>query len=297
MKKLFSLLSIILISLVYINVNAMDFDISAKGSAKITIKYSEEEAISGAKVDLYKVADLIVNENGNIEYKYVDELSGEVFKLTDLTNVEKNDSSEDEYKKSAEAAKKIDFSKLEAIKTGVTDSNGIVEFNDLELGLYLVNQSNTVEHYTKIDPYLFTVPGYTDNEWIYDIESLPKPTIEKLDDLTITKVWNNNTNEALPESITVNIYNASELFKTVEITANNNWTITLKNVPYSTDYSVKEENIPSGYNAAYKKDAMNFTIINTNKLPQTGAFTFIIPIFVLVGITLASIGLYLEKRN
>ena len=295
MKKIYFFISVLLVSLMYLNVNALD--INKKGSAEIIIEYSEEEPIVGAGIDLYKIADLVIDDNGHVEYKYVPELSGEVFKLQDLTGLDINSTKDDEYKKSVEVAKSIDLSKLSKIDTKTTDSNGRVKFENLDLGLYLVKQTGAVKGYTNIDEFVFTVPGYDNGDWIYDIVSMPKPTIEKLVDLNITKVWNNNSNGEIPNSLTINIYNKDELFETIELTKDNNWTMTIENVPYSTYYRVEEVNIPSGYNVTYLNEDNNFTIINTNKLPQTGALTYMIPLFAFIGIGFTSLGLYFNKKN
>ena len=296
MKRILLILSIILLS--FITVNASTLDLNTKGSIDITIKYNDEEPIVGATIELYKVASLIVNEDGNIEYKYVEELSGEVFKLNELTGVVSTDSEADQVEKGIKAAKKIDYSSLTPILEGNTDSKGNVKFENLELGLYLVIQSNQVKGYTKLDPYLLTIPTSTNGEWVYDVTSLPKPEIEKLADLTIKKIWNNSTNEKLPDTIIVDILNDNELLETIVLSEENSWTLTLEDVPYSDSYSVEEKNVPAGFNVSYSQEGLfDFTIINTSKLPQTGAFTFIVPMLITFGVALIIVGFYLEKKD
>ena len=296
MKRILLILSIILLS--FITVNASTLDLNTKGSIDITIKYNDEEPIVGATIELYKVASLIVNEDGNIEYKYVEELSGEVFKLNELTGVVSTDSEADQVEKGIKAAKKIDYSSLTPILEGNTDSKGNVKFENLELGLYLIIQSNQVKGYTKLDPYLLTIPTSTNGEWVYDVTSLPKPEIEKLADLTIKKIWNNSTNEKLPDTIIVDILNDNELLETIVLSEENSWTLTLEDVPYSDSYSVEEKNVPAGFNVSYSQEGLfDFTIINTSKLPQTGAFTFIVPMLITFGVALIIVGFYLEKKD
>ena len=296
MKKILLIFMIMLFGIT--SVKADTLDLNTKGSIDITIKYNYEETIEGANIQLFKIASLVIDENSNIAYQYVEELSGEMFQLNELTGVISTDTEDEQAEKCIKAAKKIDFSGLTPVAELTTNSSGNVKFEDLELGLYLVNQSNKVKGYTVLDPYILTIPTVEEDEWVYDITSLPKPEIEKLADLIIKKVWNNNTNEKLPESITVDILNNGDLYESITLSSEDDWTLTLEDIPYSDSYSVEEKDIPNGYTVAYSQDGLfNFTIVNTNKLPQTGTYSFVPPLLITFGTAIVLTGFYLQKKE
>lgn len=51
---------------------------------------------------------------------------------------------------------------------------GVAEFDDLEVGLYLVVQTTAAENYNVINPFLVSVPIQENGSYVYDVDALPK---------------------------------------------------------------------------------------------------------------------------
>ena len=71
---------------------------------------------------------------------------------------------------------------LQAIQKGISDTDGMIKFPDLELGYYLVVETQAPNGYITGKPFLIAVPS-TNNyqngeqqgtEWVYDVEANPK---------------------------------------------------------------------------------------------------------------------------
>lgn len=79
-------------------------------------------------------------------------------------------------------------SKPKAAATLTTDANGQVLFKDLNMGMYLVEQtgkSGTAEKYSTFSPFLITIPAVAeDGSIIYQIDCLPKTQTATLTDST-----------------------------------------------------------------------------------------------------------------
>ena len=85
--------------------------------------------------------------------------------------------------------------------------------------------------------------------------------------LTVNKVWNdaNNQDGLRPTSIKVNLLANGQVVKTVELTADGNWTAAWTDLPVyqagkKITYTVEEANVPAGYHATVNGD----TITNTH---------------------------------
>ena len=289
MKKILSFLIMILL-INFINVNADSIvDFNKKGSLTITLMESESsEYISVASIKVTKIASAYLDNNSNIVYEFVDELKNSNIILDDLT---KEDLLKDILKYMEENNIELNGD------INNTDDLGKVSFNDLDLGLYIISQENIVEGYSSIDSYLLTIPTIIDNEWVYDIDSLPKTELIKLIDISVEKIWKNNR-ISIPNSVTIELLKDEEVIDSVTLSEENEWKHVFERLPISDSYSVREKDVPKGYKVTYKQDGdYSFTVINTNKLPQTGEYTFIIPILVSLGIILIGIGLYLDKRG
>ena len=130
-------------------------------------KLGVDTAIEGAEIGIYKIADL-KSENGSANYTVSETYSSLAFS------------------ESVELAKKFaDIAEtLSPIATGVTDSNGVYQFNDLEQGMYLVRElsaSGEAKKYQLFEPYMVSVPLAVSvnevNEWQYDVLSEPKTKV------------------------------------------------------------------------------------------------------------------------
>ncbi len=171
MKKILNLLLVSLFLLLSFNrafANEVA-DIKRKGSINITLKNSNQDKIDGIELALYKVADVEVN-NGYI-FRYSNE-----FKNFINLNIDDNIHTANYPLKLAEV---VSANKLTPRKKDIS-KGGVVKFSDLEMGLYLFVQTNSVDGYVSINPFLVTMPvRNSDGTLTYDIEATPKAGILK----------------------------------------------------------------------------------------------------------------------
>lgn len=268
--------------------NTIDFN--SKGSIEITLsEKTDNEKIEGAEILLYKVADA-KSENHNLVFEYIDELKSCNASLNDL-----------ETKSKSEDIEKCINENINSLKQ-ITDVNGTVKYNDLDLGLYLVKQNNIVKGYSKIDSFLVMTPKITDNKWIYDIKSTPKTDIIRVIDINVKKVWNtstSNTNDSikLPRSIEVELLLNDKVIDTVKLSKDNNWSYTWEDLAKSEEYTIKEINVPKGYTPSYQKDNNTFIVTNTSTLVQTGQMLWIVMLLIITGITFIIISIIYDRKT
>ncbi len=287
-KRINYLLVIITLFLGFmLTVNAEEnhtIDFSRKGSIEITLhELSEDTYVEDAKITIYKIADAY-NEGVNLAFKYTEEFSSCNVSLDDLTD--------------ENLAKKI----ASCVTDGVigtslsTDSDGVVKFTDLDLGLYLVSQTNKVEGYSNIDSFLVHIPKVIDNSWTYDIEARPKTDIYKEIDITVNKVWNTDDND-LPEKVEIELLLDGEVIDKVILNSSNNWTYTFEDLEKSDKYSVREVNIPKGYKASYSNNEYVFTVTNTDTLANTGQLFYSIIVLAVSGLIFILLGAIEMKKG
>ncbi len=171
--------------------DAATLDENAYGSISITMINENNERIGGGVLTAYKVAQL--DKNGTVlSYSLTDEFRDcgiDVTELTaDLTDTEL-----------AELAFKFETYAKDTDVTGqemTIDSEGDAYLPQASLGLYLISQTQTAEGWAAINPFLISVPFDDGNEWIYNVDALPK--IEPLSalDETQTSSEEQSTKEA-----------------------------------------------------------------------------------------------------
>mgnify|MGYP003302952838 FL=1 len=259
-------------------------DFSRKGSIEVTLhEMSEDTYVEGAEITIYKIADAYL-DGVNLAFKYTDEFSSCSVSLDDLTI--------------DDLSKKITLCvKPESVGTSlITNDLGTVIFNDLDLGLYLVSQTNKVEGYSNIDSFLVQIPKVIDNSWTYDIIANPKTDIYKEIDLVVNKVWNTDSNK-LPEKVEIELLLDGEVIDTVILNSTNKWTHTFKNLEKSDKYSVREINIPKGYKVSYTNNEYIFTVTNTDTLANTGQLFYSIIILAVFGLVFILLGVIEIKKG
>ena len=289
-------IKIILLSILMLystNIYALEgntIDFNSKGSIEIILnEKTDNEKIEGAEILLYKVADA-KSENHNLMFEYIDELKSCNASLNDL-----------ETKSKSEEIEKCINENIKSLKQ-ITDINGTVKYNDLDLGLYLVKQNNIVEGFSKIDSFLVMIPKIVNNKWIYDIKSTPKTDIIRVIDINVKKVWNtstSNTNDSikLPRSIEVELLLNDKVIDTVKLSKDNNWSYTWEDLAKSEEYTIKEINVPKGYTPSYQKDNNTFIVTNTSTLVQTGQMLWIVMLLIITGITFIIISIIYDRKT
>ena len=267
---------------------AQDLNFDRSGSISITLMDQDGKTpITGAELSLYYVATVSLNSNDNLSYNFVDTFKNCGFALEDSALSAKLDVFVKEHTISAE--------KL------LTDENGKATFTNLPLGLYFLQQTNTVTDYAPCTSFLATVPNKSADGYVYDVNASPKTDVAKLTDITIKKVWNTGTSAKPDSSISVQLLKEGVVVKTATLSAQNNWQITYTDMPESDAYSILETDIPKGFIATYSKNGYVFTVTNTPGLAQTGQLIWPIPVLAMAGLCLIAIGTILlrkpRKRN
>ena len=144
-----------------------------KATLTITCHYDDNGVVTkvdNAELEITKIADVSVNE-GHVTYTLLPEYADCNINFSDMTASESNEA----------AQKLLEIKQEKGIKgpTAVTDSEGVVNFNDLAYGMYLITQNSaagTAEDFENISPFLVMVPN-PDTEsltWDYDVETEPK---------------------------------------------------------------------------------------------------------------------------
>lgn len=143
-------------------------DSSQKGSVTVDFRSTDTgEAILGGTFTLYKVAVA----------KQVD--GDHVFQLTD-SFAQSNVSLEGIKEEDAGAKELASVLEIYAERNHLTgdrvaaDENGQAVWKDLELGLYLVVNTDPAEGYVPINSFLISVPRYLDGAYVYDVQASPK---------------------------------------------------------------------------------------------------------------------------
>lgn len=272
-------------SVVLADINDHIVDFSKNGSINITLKENDINAISSAEITIYHVATVTSKDN-KLVYTYNEAIKDCQGNLNDLTD----ESLTDEINKCITNVSLPSQSKL-------TNNEGRIDFKNLELGLYLVRQTNNVEGYSNIEPFLVNIPKEIDNKWVYDIKAEPKTDIIRLMDITVLKKWDIVGSENTPLSVTIELLKGDEVVDTINLNNDNNWTHTWKQIPLSDEYSVKEINIPDQYTPTYRQEGNQFIVTNTKTLVQTGQNMFIIEMLSIIGLLLIVTGIIYDKRK
>lgn len=165
-----------------------------------------------------------------------------------------------------------------------------VIFNNLKDGYYLITGESyfdTNYKYT-IMPSLLKI---TSNK-----EITPKFEKEKLEkyNLKVIKSWNDDFNTH--SAIKISLYKNNVKTKTIELNNENNFEYVFENLDRKDDYTVFEEDIPSGYTLEIVRDNDTITLINSfknissyndiknDKLPQTGLLQWPFLYLIVIGI-------------
>lgn len=166
MKRIYltGTLIIILLILPVIKTYAEEIDISKIGSIKIDCKH-ENISLKNMNTKIYKIANI----NQNNEYTY---LSNFQVKERELNNI----ATSDLVKYSEELVEFINTNNIEPNNSSTTNQEGIATFNNLSVGLYLLEyESLSDNQYTyNISPVLISVPTIENNIIKYDLEINPK---------------------------------------------------------------------------------------------------------------------------
>lgn len=135
------------------------------GSITVTMTY-KSEAVPGGKLVLYRVGDVAEN-NGDYFFQLVDELAYLDVELIDPTST----------KLTELIADAVEDSTLRG-SVETIDKNGVVTFEGLKIGLYLLAQEQAAPGYNDVAPFLVGVPNNENGTYVYEVNASPKVELE-----------------------------------------------------------------------------------------------------------------------
>ena len=139
-------------------------DLSRKGSITVTVRMGEMP-VSGGSLTLYRVGD-IAEDDGNYSFALTEAFAASGVSLDDLSAPEL-----------AETLAKYTANVSGVTKTISTD--GSAAFTELELGLYLVVQSEAAPGYSRLTLFLVSVPYMEDGAYQYEVDATVKGELER----------------------------------------------------------------------------------------------------------------------
>lgn len=206
--------------------------------------------------------------------------------------------------------------KIKPYKELETKENGIVTFDNLELGVYLVTGNTSVINNASIktNAFLVELPSKdkVSGKYLYDVEAKTKNNeiTESNIDFEVEKIWINDENTSnKPKSIEIELFKESKLYDTITLNENNNWKYVWNNLESKYNWTVVEKNVPKHYTVSYEKYSKLVKIKNTYKknsttvkppntnLPQTGNTWIIAQCIALVGLVCISAGCIIKRKN
>lgn len=122
---------------------------------------TNNKALSGGELTVYRVAE-VQRKNGNLSFEYCGDFDGCAIELGDLTDSTLAAQLQEYLPQSAEGT------------TKTIDADGNVTFRGLELGLYLIVQTEASKGYEPINPFLVSLPMAEDGKWNYAVDASPK---------------------------------------------------------------------------------------------------------------------------
>ncbi len=217
--------------------------------------------------------------------------------------------------------------KIEPTVKGITDEKGILKFDDIPQGMYvIIGTSHTQDGYVfKTAPFVISLPSldFDENTWIYDVEAEAKHSSEVAPDETeyvskkVLKVWNDKGYESKrPKEVVMQILCDGEIYDTVTLNAENNWAYTWEKLDNSKKWVIVEKEI-SGYSPLGTWAESTFVVTNSyknatpqtpgatntpgssntgTKLPQTGQLWWPVPILIALGLLFVVVGVYRRQR-
>lgn len=161
MKRLIAFSAAIVLLAAMLAVPVFAVDLERKGSITASMTYNDAP-VPGGTMTLYRVASLHPDDRDMFHYVQAFKDCG--ISLDEL-----------DFDTAVELATFVYQNELEGL-TQKIGKDGVVRFEDLEVGLYLLIQWEAAEGFYELAPYLISIPNNEDGVYVYDIKSAPKQT-------------------------------------------------------------------------------------------------------------------------
>lgn len=145
-------------------------DFSQKASLKLTVKDTDGKSVGGGRLEIFKVADLALDDDGNLFWQVDEAFEGASADLSDPQNPQLVNYLEDYVSRQS----------LSGITSSISEE-GTAQFDGLDLGLYLVRQTRPASGYQKMSSFLIDVPAIEDETVNYQVEAFPKAAVNPRD--------------------------------------------------------------------------------------------------------------------
>lgn len=231
----------------------------------------EETPIEGMEIELFRFASV----GEDFQYTLAGAFEGYPVEVNGI-------SSQEEWKEVCSTfGAYITADSLKPDVTVLTNEEGKAAFTDLETGLYLIRWTgNPIPGgIYGFEPFILSLPTLNEEgEWIYDLESLPKPggnvDYPSRYPFRVIKQWKDYSDKDRPASVIVELYRDGQFWDTVELKAENNWTYTWSENEVH-EWTLVERSIPKRYTVRIERDGTTFFVTNTTTEsppppPQTG---------------------------
>lgn len=244
--------------------------IDTKRETSLTVFYKKnDKVISGASFSLYRVADMSDRAYYTLSGDYqnyaveLNGLDGEGWRAAAETLAAYT--ARDGYAPSA---------------SGTTDDRGMLSFEELNTGLYLlVGERLTIGNDTYIpEPSLISLPGTdSSDDLLYERMVSPKAEVSSQpggedpdpDHVSrkVLKVWKNDSASQRPAQVTVQLLQDGAVYDTVALSEENGWSHTWTGLDKDHDWQVTEKEVPSGYVVSVSREGITFVM--TNRKPSS----------------------------
>lgn len=193
---------------------------------------------------------------------------------------------------------------------GTTNEEGCVVLEGLQEGIYLLvgQQAVTEEFVYTPQPVLVQMPGWQEGEFEWDRRLEVKYSREEKQEtvkVTVLKLWEGDANTtARPACVEVQLLKDGEVYDTVTLSRENNWTYIWDDLEGGHRWAVAEKEIPENYKLSITGDSDGFVLTNTytgpggsgeEELPQTGQLWW--PVLILTGVGMVLVLLGLARRR
>ena len=141
-----------------------------KGSVTVSMQF-DGEAVPGGELTLYRVGE-VSEDDGNYTFVPTGEFIRWGSDFGTLASAEQT----------AQTAHSLRYFALRNGITGTTKgigTDGKVTFSNLEQGLYLLVQTRPATGFSRVNPFLVSIPYEQDGEYLYDVDARAKTELEQ----------------------------------------------------------------------------------------------------------------------
>lgn len=205
----------------------------------------------------------------------------------------------------------VEYKKLNPVAKGKTDRQAQINFNQLDMGIYLLTADNYKDQgvWYESSPSLFSLPYVENGEAKMSISINLKDAPVKATPLKVQKVWKDDDEKSRPDSIEVNLLKDRKLYDTVKLSKDNDWSYTWEDLdPYANWKAVEKlgkdkdrykvsnvagEGIITITNQLQKKNTQK----SNSRLPQTGLLWWPAIVLACLGILFMVLGKGFSKKK